>query len=50
MKNLGDEDEMKSATNLSKKSGNKVDKDWSYKVEAKITKMNTIIKTLTNKF
>lgn len=44
MKNLGDDGDKND-----KKSSNKFDKDWSQKIDAKITKLTSTVKALTNK-
>lgn len=43
MKSLGDDGKN------DKKSSNKFDKDWSQKVDAKLTKLSSTVKDLTNK-
>jgi hypothetical protein len=51
MKNLGDDEGKtnKSSGHVGKKSAGKFDKDWTTKVEQKLSKLNTTVKNLTNK-
>ena len=49
MKNLGEDSEDANTRQVGKKSTGKFDKDWTAKVEHKLSKLNTAFKTLTNK-
>ena len=49
MKNLGDEDETGKSSNGGKKSAAKFDRDWTTKVDMKLSKLSSTIKILTNK-